>query len=77
MLLIFCHPVTKRQMRYNPERMKCFWVGKKFFGGRFMRFMSGMKTETDIPQGYKVLDPQIARVNFGCPHENTLLNFNL
>jgi len=64
-----------RQMRYNPECMKFFWVGKKFFGGRFMRFMSGMKNETDILQGKNILDPKKARINFACPSEAILTNF--
>ena len=35
-----------RQMRYAPETMQFYWVGIKLFGGRFIRFMSSMKNET-------------------------------
>ena len=36
-----------RQMRYS----QLFWLGRKLFGGRFIRFMSGPKNESDILTG--------------------------
>jgi hypothetical protein len=38
-----------RQMRYSPSTLQFFWLGRKLFGGRFIRFMSGPKNESDIP----------------------------
>ena len=32
-----------RGMRYSQPALKLFWLGKKLFGGRFERFMSGLK----------------------------------
>ena len=52
-----------RQMRYSPETLQFFWVGKKLFGGRFIRFMSGMKNETQQLTGNYVYDPQISKLN--------------
>ena len=37
-----------RQMRYSETTLKFFWLGKKLFGSRFTRFMSGPKNETDF-----------------------------
>ena len=31
-----------RQMRYSEETMQFFWLGRKVFGGKFIRFMSGL-----------------------------------
>lgn len=65
-----------RQMRYSPDTLQFFWVGKKLFGGRFIRFMSGMKNETQQLSGSSSLDPQLSKVNFACPSENVLADFN-
>jgi hypothetical protein len=40
-----------RQMRYSPSTLQFFWLGRKLFGGRFIRFMSGPKNESDILTG--------------------------
>jgi hypothetical protein len=40
-----------RQMRYSPSTLQFFWRGRKLFGGRFIRFMSGPKNESDILTG--------------------------
>jgi hypothetical protein len=40
-----------RQMRYSPSTLQFFWLRKKLFGGRFIRFMSGPKNESDILTG--------------------------
>jgi hypothetical protein len=40
-----------RQMRYSPSTPQFFWLGRKLFGGRFIRFMSGPKNESDILTG--------------------------
>ena len=40
-----------RQMRYSPSTLQFFWLGRKLFGGRFIRFMSGPKHESDILTG--------------------------
>ena len=37
-----------RQMRYSPSTIQFIWLGRKLFGGRFIRFMSGPKNECDI-----------------------------
>ena len=37
-----------RQMRYSPETLQFFWVGKKLFGGRFIRFMNKMHVDRMI-----------------------------
>ena len=71
----FDNSVT-RQMRYAPQTMQFCWVGKKLFGGRFIRFMSGMKNETQQLTGSYVYDPQLSKINFACPCENILANFN-
>ncbi|XP_045178040.2 uncharacterized protein LOC123538138 [Mercenaria mercenaria] len=65
-----------RQMRYSPECLQFFWVGKKLFGGRFVRFMSGMKSETQLLKGSHMFDPQNASVNFACPSESILSSVN-
>ena len=39
------------QMRYSPSTLQFFWLGRKLFGGRFIRFMSGPKHESDILTG--------------------------
>ena len=52
-----------RQMRYSPETLQFFWVGKKLFGGRFIRFMCEMKNETQQLTGNYVYDPQISKLN--------------
>ena len=38
--------------------------------------MSGMKNETQQLTGSYVYDPQLSKVNFACPSENILANFN-
>ena len=63
-------------MRYSPETLQFFWDGKTMFGGRFIRFMSGMKTETQQLTGNTVYDPQLSKINFACPSENVLANLN-
>ena len=40
-----------RQMRYSPSTIQFLWLGRKLFGGRFIRFMSGPKHESDILTG--------------------------
>ena len=40
-----------RQMRNSPSTLQFFWLGRKLFGGRFIRFMSGPKRESDILTG--------------------------
>jgi len=40
-----------RQARYNETTMKFFWVGKRLFGGRFLRFMGGPKNESQLLLG--------------------------
>ena len=37
-----------RQMRYSPETLQFFWVGKNIFGGRFIRFMSVMNVDWEL-----------------------------
>ena len=41
-----------RQMRYSPETLQFFWVGKKLFGGRFIRFMNEMHVDRMINYKY-------------------------
>ena len=38
-------------MRNSPSTLQFFWLGRKLFGGRFFRFMSGPKNESDILTG--------------------------
>jgi hypothetical protein len=38
-------------MRYSPSTLQFVWLGRKLFGGRFIRFMSGPKNESDILTG--------------------------
>ena len=49
-------------MRYSPETLQFFWVGKNHFGGRFIRFMSGMKNEAQQLTGNYVCYPQISKL---------------
>lgn len=65
-----------RQMRYSLDTLKFFWVGKKLFGGRFIRFMGGMKNEKQQLTGSSSLDPHLLKVNFACPDEKILADFN-
>lgn len=63
-------------MRYSPDTLQFFWVGKKLFGGRFIRFMSGLKNETQQLTGSSNLDPQLSKINFACPSEHVLADVN-
>ena len=66
-----------RQMRYSPSTLQFFGLGRKLFGGRFIRFMSGPKNESDILTGSSTsLSPLNSRVNFACPNENILRGIN-
>ena len=40
-----------RQMRNSPSTLQFFGLGRKLFGGRFIRFMSDPKHESDILTG--------------------------
>jgi hypothetical protein len=40
-----------RQMRNSPSTLQFFGLGRKLFGGRFIRFISGPKHESDILTG--------------------------
>ncbi|XP_052245773.1 uncharacterized protein LOC127854757 [Dreissena polymorpha] len=65
-----------RTMRYNDTTMKFFWLGKRLFGGRFLRFMAGPKHETSILQGHSQLHPSSSKINFACPSNSVLSQFN-
>ena len=65
-----------RGMRYSQPALKFFWLGKKLFGGRFVRFMSGLKNETDLLKGNTTLNPTDSKINFACPSEYVLTNLN-
>ena len=66
-----------RQMRYSPSTLQFFGLGRKLFGGRFIRFMSGPKNESDILTGSSTsLSPLNSRVNFACSNENILRGIN-
>jgi hypothetical protein len=43
-------------MRYSPSTLQFVWLGRKLFGGRFIRFMSGPKNESDILTGSSTLN---------------------
>ena len=65
------------QMRYSLSTLQFLWLGRKLFGGRFIRFMSGPKNESDILTGSSTsLSPLNSRVNFACPNENILRGIN-
>jgi hypothetical protein len=42
------------EMRYSPSTLQFVWLGRKLFGGRFIRFMSGPKNESDILTGEEI-----------------------
>ena len=65
-----------RSVRYNDTTMKFFWLGKKLFGGRFLRFMSGPRNETDIVLGKPNLSPSTSKINFACPSDTMLSHYN-
>ena len=65
-----------RKMRYNDTTMRFFWLGKKLFGSRFIRFMSGPKNETDLLTGNFTLSPMNSRINFACPSDSVLRSYN-
>ena len=65
-----------RCMRYSDTTMKFFWLGKKLFGSRFIRFMSGPKNETDFLTGSRALSPSSSKINFACPSDNILRSFH-
>ena len=65
-----------RSVRYNDTTMKFFWLGKKLFGGRFLRFMSGPRNETDIVLGKPNLSPSTSKNNFACPSDTMLSHYN-
>jgi hypothetical protein len=45
-----------RQMRYSPSTLQFFWLGRKLFGGCFIRFMSGPKNESEF---YKLFSAKL------------------
>ena len=58
-----------RQMRYSQESLKFFWVGKKLFDGRFVRFMSRMINETNLLQGsvtLRIVDSGLLLIDIAC-----------
>ena len=70
-------PASENQSNEVCSRNNAVLLGwKKLFGGRFIRFMSGMKNETQQLTGSYVYDPQLSKINFACPSENMLANFN-
>jgi hypothetical protein len=60
-----------RQMRNSPSTLQLFWLGRKLFGGRFIRFMSGPKHESDIKNNSNAM---LFKGNF--PSCTNLRNFN-
>ena len=38
------------EMRYSPSTLQFVWLGRKIFGGRFIRFMSGPKMKVTFYQ---------------------------
>lgn len=80
---LFCDVVEwfskddSRHMRYSDSTLQFFWIGRKLFGGRFLRFMSGMKNETDqLTNATTHFDPLKSRINFACPSESILRDLN-
>lgn len=80
---LFCDVVEwfskddSRHMRYSNSTLQFFWIGRKLFGGRFLRFMSGMKNETDqLTNATTHFDPLKSRINFACPSESILRDLN-
>ena len=63
-------------MRYSDNIKTFFWLGKKLFGSRFIRFMSCPKNETDDLLGKHNLPPLNSKVNFACLGEPVLRNYN-
>ena len=63
-------------MRYSDETLQFLWLGRKLFGERFVRLMSGMENETELLLGQQNFNPQSAKINFACPHENMLREIN-
>lgn len=66
-----------REMRYTPE-VKRFWtVGQSLFKGKFLRFMGGFKTysnvlEHGITPDKSTVKADMSMVNFVCPHKDVL-----
>ena len=81
-LSLFCDVVSwyslsdTRCMRYSEDTIQFFWVGLKLFGGRFVRFMAGMKNESAMLTGQEILDPLDSKINFACPSETILREIN-
>ena len=79
---LFCDVVSwyslsdTRSMRYSEDTIQFFWVGLKLFGGRFVRFMTGMKNESAMLTGRDSLDPKESKINFACPSETILREVN-
>ena len=63
-------------MRYSEEMMQFFWVGLKLFGGRFVRFMNGLKNENAVLTGCDILAPQEPKIIFACLSENLFREIN-
>jgi hypothetical protein len=63
------------QMRYN-DVVKRFWrTGHKLFKGKFLRFMSGMKSTGSLNEGVSergMYDPQQSEINFTVPSRSVL-----
>ena len=58
-----------RAVRYSDTSLKLFWLGKRLFGGKFLRFMGGPKHETSNLLGNSQLSPLDSKINFACPSE--------
>ena len=43
--------IIRSECTHYASTLQFFWLGRKLFGGRFIRFMSGPKNESDILTG--------------------------
>ena len=66
-----------RTMRYS-DNIKWFWkIGMKLFKGKFLRFMSGMKSKGQCINTCESFDPALSSINFAVPNRNCLEDSNV
>ena len=75
-VIIWFNSNDVRQVRYNDTSLNFFWLEKKLFGGRFICCMSGPNNEADIIRDKTTLKQMDSKVNFSCPSESILSNYN-
>ena len=66
---------TTTRMRYRPETFKFWQIGYRIFHGKFLRFMSGLRSSGQVLDSSSekgLFDPAESNINFAVPSRNNL-----